>query len=202
MKSVVKKVYNLSQIHNSDSIRSKRLQREMMRDEKILDTVSTVIIGDSNLRGIRESEFHHSDVKVVSAGGLCIPAAVDALKTYSNHHSNVCKLIWSLGLNDILHGVNQHHSKDEAAYIDLLQKESLRIFPNADIYLIQPFAGISAVKASQLLELRRLVKTRTPEIGVLTPPSMVGKISKDKVHLTDTGRADFEQYIKYIINKY
>lgn len=202
IRSVVVKVYKLSNLHRSDKMRSDRLYLLLNAIHPISTCVSTMIIGDSNSHEVRGAHIHPSNVKVLSAGGLCIPAAVDALKKYRRTHTNICQLVWSIGLNDALHGQHQHHSKDYPDYVELLYSESMRIFPNAKMHFILPFTGIAAVTPEFIYDMTYLLQSRTPSVKILTPPCMTRRISRDQVHLNDMGVKEYVQFLSYKFGRY
>ena len=158
---------------------------------------NTFVGGDSHLTGVDGKEIDSTDdqVRVRSAGGLCIIAAVLALLKFTTTYKNFKRVVWVLGTNDATH-INQHCVDDRVKYIRLLYKESVRIFPNAVISFIVPFSGLRGVSESFKTELIKDLKFAAPKMKVILPPSVRNKISTKGLHLNREGRGVFLSFLR------
>ena len=179
----------LAPLHPADLARSKRLSYILNTVKQFPHHVTTLIIGDSNLHGVngKEIDTEGSSVNVRSVGGLCVFAAVAALRGHTHCYRRIKQIAWSLGTNDALHN-NQHCVEDKKRYLELLYTESKRIFPAATIKFILPFPGMEKVPTSYIKELTNDVRSVCPNMKCYRPPSMRQKLCRDGVHLNREGK--------------
>lgn len=189
---------SLTPLHEHDISRSKKLSYLLSRLIRLPGHPNTGVFGDSHLSHLDGKEIDPDDdqVRVRSVGGLCIPATVYALAHHKTVHKHFKKVCWVLGTNDALHGSEQHCPDDREKYIRLLHSESARVFPNATIYFILPFVGMTGVSKPFIDGLERVIKTAAPDMVVARPPKMTDKISKKGVHLSKTGRSSFIGFLR------
>ena len=192
----------VSPLNPNDIKRSKRLSLILNTFKNLPDHVNTVILGDSNTHSVRGKDVDRKGNKVCvrSFGGLCIYAAAYALKQYDKHsYGNIKKVIWSLGVNDAVHGGSEHCSDDAGKHIHSLYHESKKIFPNAQVGLILPFLGVKAVTPTYRKELERQLKSHAPLMKLHYQPNMSNMTAKDGLHLNREGK---QKYINFLINRF
>lgn len=160
--------------------------------------VTTVVLGDSNTHHVKASQVDPkgNSVAVRSFSGLCIPAAVIAMNRYKNFPYKKCrKIVWSLGVNDALHGEQQHCTEDYPNYVRALYTETKRIFPNAAVHFILPFLGVKDVTLAYRKNLAQTLKAQCPKVIVHKPPSMEGMLAPDGVHISEAGRSTYTNFL-------
>ena len=194
--------HEASGLNPEDVKRSEKLSIILNTLQNLPKHVNTLLLGDSNTHNVKGKDVDPkgNKVSVRSSGGLCIYAAVHALKNYSESpYGTIQKLIWSIGANDAIHGEKQHCLEDFPQYIESLFTESKRVFPNATVHFILPFIGIRAVKPEFRSDLQRLLKEHVPEVKVHNPPSMTGMMLKDGTHINRDGK---RVYINFVMKKF
>ena len=158
---------------------------------------STLVIGDSNTHAVNQREVDPvgRSIAVRSVSGLCVVAAVYALKNYKSSHNKVKKLAWSIGVNDWLHK-SQHCLDDWDEHLKSLFTESARIFPNASISVILPFHGLPKVPDRFLKMFENKVKSFFPRVKRLRAPSMTNMVGADGVHLNKEGISTYFAFLQ------
>ena len=192
----------LAPLHEADITRSKRLSLILNTLKNLPDHVTTIILGDSNTHKVRGKDVDPRGNKVCvrSFSGLCIFAAVHALQQYDKPpFGKIRKLTWNLGVNDALHGNDQHCLEDTEKYIKLLYTESKRIFPNSQVSFILPFLGINAVTPEIRKELERQIKVQAPKMKLHYPPNMSNMMLRDGVHINSAGK---QAYINFLTKRF
>ena len=187
----------LATLHPADITRSKRLSLILNTLKNLPDHVNTVIFGDSNTHKVRgrDVDSKGNTVCVRSFSGLCVYAAAHALEKYDKPaFGKIRKVIWSLGVNDALHGNEQHCAEDAEHHTKALYQQSKRIFPNAQVGFILPFVGIKAVTADFRKELVRQLKA-IPEMKLHYPPNMVNMMLRDGVHINSEGKRVYTNFL-------
>ena len=195
----VKQTLETAELHEADVSRSKKLSYILNSFKNIPHHRNIAVIGDSNLHGVKETEIDSQSKQIVVRGcsGLCVPAAVYALKQYNHKYSHFKRIIWSLGTNDLLHK-DQHCPDDWQFHLDSLFKETKRVFPRAKIGFVMPFHGLPSVPQSYIKFISDSVKNASPTVKRYTTPTMKNKVKGDGVHITAEGAHVFESYIKKI----
>ena len=189
-------------LHQADLTRSKRLSMILNTFKNLPDHVRTVILGDSNSHHVRGRDVDPKDNKVCvrSSGGLCIFAAVHALKQYDKYPlKRIQRVVWSIGTNDALHGSREHCQDDVPTHIKALYSETKRIFPNASVGFILPSIGIKNVTSTFRKDLDNLIKVNCPRMKRYYPPSMHNMVGEDGVHITNEGR---QAYINFLMRNF
>ena len=189
-------------LHKADIVRAKRLSEILGTLKNLPDHVRTVILGDSNTHHVRGRDVDPKDntVGVRSAGGLCIPAAVRALKKYDRFQlKRIQRVVWSLGANDAIHGSRQHCEEDSDSHMKSLYTETKRIFPNATVGFILPFIGIKSVTSEFRKDLENKLKANCPKMKRYHPPSMLKMMNDDGTHINNTGR---RVYINFLMKQF
>ena len=189
---------SLAPLHGHDVSRANKLGYLLNSFYRLPGHPNTFLGGDSHLTHLDGKEVDPDDdqVRVRSAGGLCIPATVHALAHHKRAYKNFKKVIWCLGTNDALHEGDQHCSEDRLKYLRLLYSESRRIFPNAKIYFVLPFIGLKGVSKPFIDALERDIKSTCPDMFVSRPPSVRNKIGQKGIHLNRSGRLSFIQFLR------
>ena len=187
----------VSPLHEADKGRVKKLSYVLNTLLRLPGHPNTVLLGDSHFTHMDGKEIDPDDdqVRVRSAGGLCIPSAVHALASHKPIHRKVKTVVWNLGTNDATHS-HQHCSEDRHKYLSLLYSESVCVFPKAVINFILPPGGLRGVSKSFIDELEEDLKLTCPKIILFRPPSMRNKTSKGGIHLNDKGRAVFIRFLR------
>ena len=163
-------------------------------------TVSTLIIVDSNGRGIQGKDIDGSGDNVCfrSIGGLCIPALTAALHTYHGKvkrtMDNIKTLSFALGTNDELH--KREHKDDMATYVKGLDVIARKVFPFAKISFSLPFSSIRGLGINYVDGLRNSIKEADVGWIIHRTPSMQNKlVGHQQIHLNQSGRW---AYIKWL----
>ena len=184
-----------AKLHPSDISRAGRLSYILKTFKNFPDKRSTVLIGDSNTHGIDGRELDpDGSIAVRSFSGLCIVSCAYALERHKFSYPKIRKVIFSLGVNDILHS-DQHCIDDWPIHAQKLQAEASRVFPRAKLCLIHPFHGLPKVSPDQCKDLEGKTKSFMPKFKRYQAPSMKGKVKVDGVHLNDEG---MEVYMKFL----
>ena len=194
---------NLTPLHPHDESRAKKFSYLLNSFYRLPGHPNTFIGGDSHLTKLNGKEVDPDDdqVRVRSAGGLCIPALVHALARHKRVYKRFKSVSWNIGTNDALHGDEQHCPGDRDKYLRLLYSESRRIFPGAKIHVILPFSGLRGVSQSFIDTLERDLKSACPDVVVLKPPSMQNKIGRSGIHVNRSGRAAFIKFLRATLVK-
>ena len=195
----VKQTLETAELHEADVSRSKKLSYILNSFKNIPHHRNIAVIGDSNLHGVKETEIDSESKQIVVRGcsGLCVPAAVYALKQYKHKYSHFKRIIWSLGTNDLLHQ-DQHCPDDWHFHLESLFKETKRVFPKAKIGFVMPFHGLPSVPQSYIKFISDSVKDASPTVKRYTTPTMKNKVKGDGVPITAEGAHVFESYMKKI----
>ena len=194
---------DLTPLHEHDESRAKKFSYLLNSFYRLPGHPNVFIGGDSHLTKLDGKEVDPDDdqVRVRSAGGLCIPALVHALAGHKRVYKKFKSVSWSVGTNDALHGDEQHCPDDRNKYLRLLYSESRRIFPGAKIYVILPFSGLRGVSQSFIDTLERDLKSACPDMVLLKPPSMHNKIGKSGLHANRSGRLAFIKFLRATLVK-
>ena len=186
----------LTPLHPSDMARSKRLSYILNTFKNFPDHVDTAFLTDSNGHGVdgKELDPEGRHVNVRSVGGLCVVSAARALKIHNKSYPRIKLVVWSVGVNDFLHR-DQHCMNDYETYVAALYTESKRIFPNAEIKLVLPFAGSDKWSTACIKEFARTVKANCPLMKCYNPPSMRNRLNRDGVHLNKSGKRVFVDFL-------
>ena len=196
---------SLAPLHEHDESRSKKLAYLLNSFYRLPGHPNTLLAGDSHLTNLDGKEVDPDDdqVRVRSAGGLCIPATVHALARHTRIYKKFKSVIYVLGTNDSLHS-EQHCEDDRPKYLKLLYSETARIFPKAKINFVLPFIGLKGVSNTFIDALERDIKLACPDMAVFRPPSMArNKISIKGIHLNKSGRLSFIKYLRatFVVRK-
>lgn len=184
--------------HHADKARSDKPFFILKSLRNLPSHVTTVVLGDSNTHHVKASQIDPkgNSVAVRSFGGLCIVSAVLALNRYQGFSYQKCrKVVWSLGVNDALHGREQHCHEDYPKYVRALYTETKRIFPNASVHFILPFLGVKDVTVEYRKNLAQMLKSNCPKVVIHNPPSMQGMLASDGVHISETGRSTYTNFL-------
>ena len=195
---------DVSPPHSEDIDRAKKLSTVLETLHILPDHVNTLVLGDSNTHKVlgKDVDPKANKVCVRSFGGLCIFAAAHALKEYDKTpYEKIKKLVWSVGVNDALHGDTQHCLEDNEKQIKLLFQHSNRIFPNAKVHFIIPFTGVKAVTPSYRKELEQRIKENTPDMKMHFPPNMSKMMLPDGVHINSEGKRAYINFLRQRFSK-
>ena len=186
-----------AELHEADVSRSKKLSYILNSFKNIPHHRNIAVIGDSNLHGVKESVIDSKTKQIVVRGcsGLCVPAAVHALKQYKHKYIHFKRVIWSLGTNDLLHK-DQHCPDDWQCHLESLFNETKRVFPKAKIGFVMPFHGLPSIPQSYIKFINDSVKDASPSVKRYTIPTMKKKVKGDGVHITAEGAHVFESFMK------
>ena len=194
----------LAPLNETCETKSKKLLSSLNNMITVPRHASTLLIGDSIAHYVDKKEMDQEtdNVRVRSVGGLCIPAAVEALKKLHRSYGNFKRVIWSLGTNDQLHQ-KKHCLVDRLRYIKELEVESMRVFPNAAIHWVVPYAGMRRLRGQYITELVKLAKENAPKIKVHIPPSLRNMVDRGGVHPNDEGKVVLTTFLqkKFYPNK-
>ena len=188
-------------LHEADLKRAKKLSYILNTLKNLPDHVYTLLIGDSNTHKVRGKDVDSwsNSVCVRSCSGLCIYSAAHALSKYKHQYPRIRKVIYCLGVNDALHGDQQHCQEDQDEQVKSLITETSRIFPNAQVHFILPFTGVKAVTPSFRRDLENRIKEKTPDVKVHFPPNMSKMLRADGVHLNSEGK---QAYITFLSQRF
>ena len=195
---------DVSPPHSEDIKRAKRLSIVLETLHILPDHVNTLVLGDSNTHKVlgKDVDPKANKVCVRSFSGLCIFAAALALMEYDKTpYEKIKKLVWSVGVNDALHGDTQHCLEDNGKQITLLFQHSKRIFPNAQVHFILPFTGGKAVTPSYRKELEQRIKENTPDMKMHFPPNMSKMMLPDGVHINSEGKQAYINFLRQRFSK-
>ena len=183
--------------------RSKRESYILNTIKNFPDHVDTLCGGDSMLHGVDGKVIDpEGSINVRSVGGLCVVAAVSALRRHDQCHRRIKRVIWYLGTNDFLHQsqhcleVNEDKPNAQQQYLGLLDSECRRVFPEAVVTFILPFSGSDKVPESHIKQLSGDIKAACPRFNVCQPPSMRNKLSRDGVHLSRDGKRELVKFLQ------
>lgn len=162
----------------------------------ISGSVDTLLLLDSNGRGILEENIDGSGRKVClrAIGGLCCAATTQALKECKLRYSKIKHMYIGLGTND--HNHRREHPGQRVDYIKGLDHEARKVFPNAKIHFILPFAAIKGLGADYVSGLAESIKDAGVHWEVHQPSAMKGKlVGRAQIHLTPGGRVAFTKWL-------
>ena len=180
--------HEFAQIHGRDFSHSKKLQYILKSLRNVPDHRSTLLLGDSNFHCLNKGELDpvKQSMAVRSVGGLCVVATAHALKHFKYNHPRFKKVLFSLGVNDILH--REIHCPDDWEYhlVNLLE-EAHRVFPHAQIHFLLPFRGIEAVPNHFIEHMDGIIKSHCPYVRRHNAPNMRGKLDRKGIHINNQG---------------
>lgn len=158
---------------------------------------NTLLLGDSLAHHVDKKDIDpDSDtLRIRSVGGLCVVAAVQALKRLGRSYSHIKRVIWCLGINDHLHK-DKHCYEERSRYFKALQAETKRVFPNATVTFVVPYAGMKEFHHKDITELVKEVKLNCPKFKVLHPPSLKDMVDKKGVHPNKEGRRVYTNFFR------
>lgn len=186
-------------LHPSCEAKAKKLLLGLNNTKTIPKHATTLLLGDSLVHCINKQDFDCSDsLRVRSVGGLCISAFVRALKQRKRPLGGVKRLLLSLGVNDYLHRVD--HCRDDMEEIfKAMGVEAKRVFPNASVFFVLPYKGITKVTVQDMQELEKLVRSNCKRFKVLTPPSLVNLVSVGGVHAKKQGAKLLTEFYRKLV---
>lgn len=162
-------------------------------------TVDTLLILDSNGRSISSEDIDGNGeaVCVKQIGGLCVSATASALKECKVRYPNIKLVGVGLGTNDHLHA--REHPGEKADYFKNLDKEMKKVFPNAKVSFILPFASIDGLGVDYVHSIARAIITAGVKWKIHQTPSMKGKlVSPRSIHLNPVGRVSFTLWLRKV----
>lgn len=192
---------------NSDGFTQKVSRSELTRIKRckgvlyglnVYTTADTVLILDSNGRGIRGDQIDQNNRVVVKAiGGLCVSATTTALKECKARYPNIRKVAYGLGTNDRLHA--HQHPGNKETYLKELDTATKVVFPNASIHFILPFSAISGLCKKFVDDLSDAINSSGVGWKRHRPPSMQDKLMPpNRIHLTPSGKEGHIEWLKKI----
>ena len=189
-------------IHQACVTRAKRLLTMLNTLKNTPSHKVTVVLGDSNTHGTRGVHVDpESDTVVIrSISGLCIQGAAHAIGEYRHSYPHFKRVALSLGTNDWLHK-EQHCLDDNAKHMKALEMACKKVFPGAKISFILPFRGLPKVSEDFIKELDGEIKAHCPSFKRHNPPSMIGKVKDDGVHINWLGRRAYANFLMRVFTK-
>ena len=164
--------------------RTKRLGWVLSSLRKLPTKVCSLIIGDSNMRGVDTKDIEpNGNVCVKASGGLCLVSLVHGLSYCNSVFPSIKQVFYSVGTNDELHHA-QHDTAKREGYLKALQVETRRVFPRAKLHFILPPNGLDKVSVESIEDLRKAVISAKVANRVHRPPNMRGKLDEGKLHFT------------------
>ena len=188
----------LAPIHQSCGTKAKTLLASLNNDKFLTKHASTLLVGDSLVHCVNKRDFETDTLRVRSIGCLCIPAFGSALKQRERPLVSVKRLILSVGVNNYLHREN-HCTDDTSHYFKAMGDETKRVFPNASVFYVLPYKGITKISAEDRKELEKLVKTNCSNFKVFAPPSLVNKVSAGGVHPKTQGAKLLVEFYRKLV---
>ena len=186
-------------IHPSCEAKAKKLLLGLNNTKTIPKHATTLLLADSLAHCVNKHDFDCSDtLRVRSVGGLCVAAFVRALKQRERPLGSVKRLILSLGVNDYLHR-EKHCAEESNDLFRAMGREAKRVFPNASVYFVLPYKGITKVTDEDMNELQKLVKTNCRKFRVFTPPSLVNMVSPGGVHPRKQGAKLLTEFYRKLV---
>lgn len=177
----------LTPLESTCETKAKKLSYVLSNNKTIPKHATTLVLGDSLIHFIDKRDFDCSDsLRVRGVGGLCVFAFVRALKMRERPLGNVKRLILSIGVNDYLHRA-KHCPDDTSAIFSFLGTETKRVFPNASVFFVLPYKGITKMPSEERNELQKLIKTHCKKFKVFNPPSLENMVNGGGVHPSNKG---------------
>jgi hypothetical protein len=105
-------------------------------------------------------------------------------------------VLFALGLNDILHGSDQHCQDDWPIHVKNLQTEASRVFPSAKLCFILPFRGLPKASRDKCNDMQGKIKSLLPKFKRYLPPFMKGKVRDDGVHINEEGKELYKKFLQ------
>ena len=168
--------------------------------KNMTDAVKTIILLDSNGRSIRDEDVggeHAKSVIVRNVGGLCMPAASEAIRRANLVYPHIKSVVLGIGTNDKLHGVGKIHKEDPSVYVKELDGAVRKMFPGATISYILPFREIHGIDDAFLDSLKTAIKSSNVKWKILIPPSVKGKLAPpENIHLQPKFRWIFAKWLR------
>jgi hypothetical protein len=191
-------VPGMAPLHPSCEAKAKKLLLGLNNTKTLPKHATTLLIGDSLVHCINKQDCPDS-LRVRSVGGLCISAFVRALKQRKRPLGGVKRLLLSLGVNDYLHRAN-HCRDDMEETFKAMGVEAKRVFPNAAVYYVLPYKGITKVTLQDMQELEKLVRSNCKRFKVFTPPSLVNLVSVGGVHAKKQGAKLLTEFYRKLVH--
>ena len=188
-------------VSNSEKRRIKRCKGMLYGLKHMGKDVETLLVLDSNGRSIKSEDIDGSgeNVRVSAIGGLCVAAATSALNDCSRNlkFPKIKRVAYGLGTNDHLHA--HEHPGQKVQYIKQLNEASKKVFPNARVQFILPFADIEGLGADYVRDLSSSIVDAHVGWKIHHPPSMKQKLVRPaRIHLNPLGRVNFTQWLRKI----
>lgn len=168
-------------------------------------TVDTLIIVDSNGRGIKSEDIDDSGAYVCfrQIGGLCVAATTAALNSFSAKANRtfpkIKHLSFGLGTNDHLH--RRQHPGRKVDYLTELDTAARKVFPMAKISFMVPFSAIKRLGVQFNKDLSAAIKECAIGWRVLITPSMQGKLVAPKeLHLDNQGKKAYIDWLRKVFS--
>ena len=186
-------------LHSTCTAKAKKLFYGLNNTKTFPRHATTLAIGDSLLASINSRDINSRDsLRIRTVGGLCIAAYVTTLQHRERPLGNIKRLILSLGVNDHLHRRN-HCFDDIANYFLAMGVETKRIFPNASVFFVMPYKGITKMSSLARKDLMGLVKLHCPSFKIFSPPTLQDKVNEGGVHPTDEGAKVLTEFYRKLI---
>lgn len=176
-----------------------RFARVLERLKSLPEHVNTILLADSNGHKIkgRALDPEYGTTWVLSSGGLCLVAAVHALKQHSRVYPNINQVNYHIGVNDELHKT-QHIHGERPKYLAALKAVTAEMFPNATMRYILPFNG-GRISRSTINSLKEDIAQNIPDCKIYHPPDMKSNFT-DGVHINGGGITKFIKFLQaYIV---
>lgn len=183
----------------SEFRRVKRCKGTLFGLRHLPPTVETLIILDSNGRGIKGEDIDGSGAKVSvkAIGGLCVSATTAALKEAKLVFPKIKNVAFGLGTNDHLH--RGLHPGEKEPYIKDLDAAARKAFPSAKIHFILPFTAIKGLTVDYIKSIAADIKASRVNWKVHFPPNMKGKLASPQfIHIKPEDRVVFSSWLKKI----
>ena len=185
----------LAQIHPRCLKPAKRLSYVLNSFKNLPVNRTTILIGASNFRGIKdELDPNKKNTAVRAISGLCVVGAAQALKRYKYSYPGVKNIVWFLGINDQLHE-NDHCPGDWDSHFSTLINETTRIFKNAKIHFISPLLGLPRIPQKYRKKIGDLLESKFPNVRRHSAPSMEGKVRNDGIHINFEGAKSLRNFL-------
>ena len=183
----------------SEFRRVKRCKGTLFGLKHLPPTVETLIILDSNGRGIKGEDIDGSGAKVSvkAIGGLCVSATTAALKEAKLVFPKIKNVAFGLGTNDHLH--RGLHPGEKEPYIKDLDAAARKTFPSATIHFILPFTAIKGLTVDYIKSIAADIKASRVNWKVHFPPNMKGKLASPQyIHIKPEDRVVFSSWLKKV----
>ena len=179
--------------------KAKKVSTALNNNKTAPKHATTLVMGDSLIHFMDKQDFDVSDtLRVRGVSGLCVFAFVRALKLHRRPLGNIKRLILSIGVNDYLHRP-KHCLDDTSAIFSFLGSETKRVFPNATVFYVLPYRGITKLSTGERDELEKLVRTHCKNFKVFNPPNLVNQVNAGGVHPSDKGAKLLTKFYRKLI---